>query len=351
MNEQRAAEFTGQVLADTAAAATTVLAALGDRLGLFKDLAANGPATSAQLAARTGLDERYVREWASGLYAAGYLTYDASNHQFALPEEHAPTLAEEPGPSFFGGVQQELMGALQGYHAVLDSFRTGGGLRADHMHPDVAHGTSRFTAQWHQNMLVQQWLPLVPDVEAKLRAGAQLADVGCGAGLAVTTLASAYRRSEYVGYDVSAEVVDQARRNAKERGVDDRVRFEVLDASRGLPEHFDVITTFDVVHDAVDPQGLLRSIRDALRPGGRYLCLDINCSDDRRENVGPIASLLYGFSVLYCMTTSLAEGGEGLGTLGLPESKLRELAGKAGFSSFRRVQMDNPFNALYELGR
>ena len=291
-----------------------------------------------------------VREWASGLYAAGYLTYDASNQRFALPAEHVPTLAEEPGP-FFGGVQQELMGALQGYHAVLDSFRTGGGLRADHMHPDVAHGTSRFTAQWHQNMLVQQWLPLVPDVESKLRTGAQVADVGCGAGLAVTTLASTYPRSSHVGYDVSAEVVEQARRNAKEKGLDDRVRFEVLDASRGLPERFDVVTTFDVLHDAVDPQGLLRSIRDALRPDGRYLCLDINCSDDLGENVGPIASLLYGFSVLYCMTTSLAEGGEGLGTLGLPESKLRELAGRAGFSGFRRVEMDNPFNSLYELSR
>lgn len=351
MDQQRAADFTGQVLADTAATATTVLAALGDRLGLFKDLAANGPATSAQLAARTGLDERYTREWASGLYAAGYLTYDETNQQFTLPEEHAPTLADEPGPAFFGGVHQELLGALQGYHAVLDSFRTGGGLHADRLHADVAHGTSRFTAQWHQNMLVQDWLPLVPDVEAKLRAGARVADVGCGAGLAVTTLAGTYPVSTYVGYDVSAEVVERARRNAKERGVDDRVRFEVLDASQGLPEHFDVVTTFDVVHDAVDPQGLLRSIREALRPDGRYLCLDINCSDSLTENVGPIASLLYGFSVLYCMTTSLAEGGEGLGTLGLPESKLREMAGKAGFSGVRRVEMDNPFNSLYELSR
>ena len=351
MDEQRAADFTGRVLADTAATATTVLAALGDRLGLFKDLAARGPATSAQLAARSGLNERYVREWAAGLYAAGYLTYDESDERFTLPEEHAPTLATEPGPAFFGGVQQELMGALQGYHAVLDSFRTGGGLHADHLHPDVAQGTSRFTAQWHQNMLVQEWLPLVADVEAKLRAGAHVADVGCGAGMAAITLASSYPASTFVGYDVSAEVVEMARGNAKESGVGDRVRFEVLDVSRGLPEHFDVVTTFDVVHDAVDPQGLLRSIRDGLRPDGRYLCLDINCSADPTENVGPIASLLYGFSLLYCMTTSLAEDGEGLGTLGLPEPKLRELAGRAGFSAVTRIEMDNPFNSLYELTR
>jgi SAM-dependent methyltransferase len=134
-------------------------------------------------------------------------------------------------------------------------------------------------------------------------------------------------------------------------GVGDRISFQVLDAAAGLPDDFDVITTFDVVHDAVDPLGLLRSIRDALRPGGRYLCLEINCSDQVTANVGPIATLLYGISVLYCMTTSLAEDGEGLGTLGLPAAVLRDLAAKAGFAQVRHVEMDNPFNSLYELAR
>jgi ribosomal protein L11 methylase PrmA len=296
MDTQRAGEFTGRVLQDTAATVTTMLAALGDRLGLFKDLADGGPATSAHLAARTGLAERYVREWAAGLYAAGYLTYTEHDQRYALPEEHAPTLATEPGPAFFGGVHQELMGALQGYHAVLQAFTTGRGLPAQHLHPDVAEGTSRFTAQWHRNMLVQEWLPLVPDVAAKLRAGAHVADVGCGTGLAVITLATAFPTSRFVGYGVSTDAVDQARRNAKDAGLADMVRFEALDAASGLPEHFDVITTFDVVHDAVDPRGLLRAIREALRPDGRYLCLDINCSADPTQNVGPIAALLYGFA-------------------------------------------------------
>lgn len=125
----------------------------------------------------------------------------------------------------------------------------------------------------------------------------------------------------------------------------------MLDAATGLPESYDVITTFDVVHDAVDPAGLLRSIRDALRPHGRYLCLEINCSDQTSDNVGPIATLLYGISMLYCLTTSLAEGGEGLGTLGLPEPVLASMAAKAGFGTVRRVELDNPFNNLYELTR
>jgi 2-polyprenyl-3-methyl-5-hydroxy-6-metoxy-1,4-benzoquinol methylase len=351
MDENRAAEFTGRVLADTAAAATVVLAALGDRTGLFKELAAGGPGTSGELARRTGLAERYVREWAAGLHAAGYLAYDEAQQRFDLPAEHAPTLATEPGPAFFGGVHQELIGAIQRYDGVVAAFRSGGGVRADELHPDVAAGTSRFTAQWHRNMLVSTWLPLVPAIEEALRAGARVADVGCGTGLALIELARAFPAITGVGYDVSVAAVAAAREAAASAGVADRVSYQVLDVGEGLPESYDVITTFDVVHDAVDPVGLLRSIREALSPGGRYLCLEINCSDRLTENVGPIATLLYGFSMLYCMTTSLAEGGEGLGTLGLPEPVLARLAAKAGFGQVRRISMDNPFNSLYELAR
>jgi len=349
IDQDKASAFTARVLTDTAAAATTVLAALGDRLGLFKDLAANGPATSAELAARTSTDERYAREWLAGMYAAGYLTYDPSDGRFALPTEHQPTLTEEPGPAFFGGVHQELLGALQRYDRIVDAFRTGGGVAPEELHDDVWLGSSRFTAQWHENMLVQQWLPLLPDVAAKLHGGARMADVGCGSGAAIVKLAPTFPTATFVGYDAHGPSIEQARRNAAAAGVTDRAAFTVADVASGLPERFDVITTFDVVHDAVDPLGVLRAIRDALAPDGIYVCLDINCSDRRQDNVGPIASLLYGFSILYCMTTSLANGGEGLGTLGLPEAKLRELAGAAGFSTVRRVEMDNPFNNLYEL--
>lgn len=351
MDDNRAAEFTGRVLSDTASAATIVLAALGDRLGLFKELATGGPATSGELAARTRLSERYLREWLSGMFAAGYLTHDPVQHSYALPAEHTPALATEPGPAFFGGVHQELLGAVQRYHQVATAFRDGRGVAAADLDPDVWAGTSRFTAAWHQNMLVQQWLPLVPETAAKLNTGARIADVGCGTGLALITLAQAFPGVTGTGYDLHPPVIEQARKAAAAAGVADRVSYQVLDAAAGLPESFDVITTFNVVHDAVDPLGLLRSIRDALRPGGRYLCLEINCSPDPAGNTGPIATLLYGFSILYCMTTSLADGGEGLGTLGLPEPALRNLAGKAGFAQVRRVEMDNPFNTLYELAR
>lgn len=346
-DELAVSEFNGRVLGDTSAAATVVMAALGDRLGLFKALASGGPATSAELAARTGCDERYVREWLRGMVAAEYL--EQSGARYRLPAAHAPVLAAEPGPVFFGGIHQELIGALQRYHELVSAFGSGGGINPVDLDEDVWVGTSRFTAQWHENMLVQVWLPLLPDVRAKLEAGARVADVGTGSGHALRTLAKRFPNGTYVGYDENGPVVDRARREAEAAGLGDRVRFEVLDVAGGLPERFDVITTFDVLHDAVDPWALLRAIRDGLAGDGRYVCLDINCADDPDANRGPIATLLYGFSLLYCMTTSLARSGAGLGTMGLPESKLRILAAEVGFSSVRRVEMDNTFNNLYEL--
>src|SRR5215469_9963470 len=245
MDDNRAEQFTGRVLTDTAAAATVVMAALGDRLGLFRQLAQAGPATSGELASRAGLSERYVREWLSGMRAAGYLEFDPAEDRFWLPAEHVPTLASEPGPAFFGGVHQELIGAIQRYDQVADAFRHGGGVRHADLHPDVWLGTSRFTAQWHQNMLVQQWLPLVPQTTARLVSGARVADVGCGTGQALIALARAFPAITAVGYDVHQPSVEQARRAAAAAGLSDRISYKVLDATAGLPDSFDVITTFD----------------------------------------------------------------------------------------------------------
>jgi 2-polyprenyl-3-methyl-5-hydroxy-6-metoxy-1,4-benzoquinol methylase len=189
----------------------------------------------------------------------------------------------------------------------------------------------------------------MPEVRAKLERGALVADVGCGRGRAQIRLAQAFPNSRYIGFDVFQPTIARAAAAAEAAGVADRVTFAHLDGSTGLPEQYDLITTWDVVHDAVDPRGMLRAIRRALKPDGIYVCLDINCSEKLEENAGPLATLFHGFSILYCMTTSLAGGGEGLGTLGLPEPKLRELATEAGFGSVRRVPLENPFNNLYEL--
>ena len=349
LDPARQEAFIGRVLEHTSGTMTTLLAVIGDRLGLFKNLAEYGSATARELAERTALHERYVREWLGGMATAGYVTYDAATGRFTLPPEHVAALAQEGGPFFFGGIYQMLPALTGVLDGVTDAFRQGGGVTQARYNEQMWDGLERFSAGWFQNLLVQQWIPAMPDVQAHLERGADVADVGCGRGRALITLAQAFPRSRYVGYDVFGPTIARASENARAAGVGDRVRFEERDVSKGLPTEVDVVTTFDVVHDAVDPLGLLTSIRRALRPNGIYVCLDINCSDKLEENAGPLGAMFHGFSVLYCMTTSLANGGVGLGTVGFHEPKVRELCGAAGFSSVRKVPLENPFNTLYEV--
>jgi len=340
--------FLGKVLGDTSGMTVTMMASIGDRLGLFKNLA-SGPATSAQLATRTGINERYAREWLAAMASAGYIEYDPASGLFTLPPEHVPVLAQENGPFFFGGVHQMLVGMIKQDQQLLQAFQQGGGVPQSAYDNNLWDGLERFTAGWFENLLVPVWIPAMPEVQASLQRGAYVADVGCGRGRALIKLAQAYPNSHFVGYDNFEPTIAQATERAKQAGVADRVRFQYLDVSAGLPEHYDVITTFDVVHDSVNPRGLLRSIRQALKPDGRYVCLEINSSDKLEENAGPLGAFFYSVSIFYCMTTSLAGHGEGLGTVGLPESKVNELCKEAGFSSVRRVPLENPFNILYEV--
>jgi 2-polyprenyl-3-methyl-5-hydroxy-6-metoxy-1,4-benzoquinol methylase len=185
----------------------------------------------------------------------------------------------------------------------------------------------------------------MPNVQALLEEGAAVCDVGCGRGRALIKLAEAFPRGQFVGLDAYEPAIRGARARAQNAGVQDRVRFEVADAAAGLQGRFDVITTFDVIHDSADPAGILRAIHDALEPTGRYVCVDINCAENPEGNIGP----LYGSSLAYCLPVSLATGGAGLGTLGLTPSRLNELAREAGFSHLRQVPLDDPFNNLYEL--
>src|SRR5579859_3651459 len=349
IDQAKADAFVGKVLADTAALAVTVMSSIGDRLGLFKNLAQQGPATSEELAERTNINERYAREWLGAMASAGYVEYDPASRRFTLPPEHVPVLAQEGGPVFFGGVEEEIVGLAGPVNQLMQAFRSGGGVPMEAYDPSTWEGVTRFTNGWFENLLVPVWLPAMPEVQAKLERGALVADVGCGHGKALIKLAQTFPRSRYVGYDSFAPSIEQARANAEAAGVTDRVRFELRDVSEGLPEQYDIITTFDVVHDAVNPRGLLRAIRNGLKPDGHYVCLEINSSDRLEENIGLLGAFFYSVSVLYCMTSSLAHHGEGLGTVGLPEPKIRELCAEAEFGHVRRVPMENPFNILYEI--
>jgi 2-polyprenyl-3-methyl-5-hydroxy-6-metoxy-1,4-benzoquinol methylase len=348
--EQAAVEaFAERVLGDYAGANAFFMAGIGDRLGLFKELAAGGAATSDELASWTGLQERYVREWLGGMAAAGYLDRDPETGRYALPADHVPVLAEEAGPFFFGSAFFDFSTNFgETYRRLVDAFRDGGGVPQDLYGAEVAESIERFTAPWFEHMLVQQWLPLMPDALAKLEEGAIVCDVGCGRGRALSRLAAAFPRSRFVGYDLYEPAIRAARARMQQAGVADRVRLEVRDAAQGLGERFDVVTTFDVLHDSADPRAIMSSVRSALASDGRYVCLEINCADRPEENVGPLGTVLYGLSLAYCLPVSLAEGGAGLGTLGLPESRLTELASEAGFSKVRRLPIDDPFNSVYE---
>jgi len=344
----RQEKFVGKVVEQMSGTMTTLLGAIGDRLGLFKNLSEQGPATSTELASRTNLSERYLREWLGGMATAGYLNYDGATKRFSLPAEHASVLAQENGPFFVGGMYQMLPAFTGVFDHVLAAFRNGGGVSQSQYSDMMWDGLERFSSTWFENLLLQQWIPAMPDVKAHLERGCDVADVGCGRGRGIIKLAEAFPRSRYIGYDNFGPTVARATENARNAGVSDRVRFEQHDVAKGLPAQFDVITTFDVVHDAANPLQLLQSIRRALRPGGIYVCLDINCSDKLEENANPLGAMFHGVSVFYCMTTSLANNGAGLGTLGFHEAKVHELCDKAGFGSVRRVPLENPFNNLYE---
>jgi 2-polyprenyl-3-methyl-5-hydroxy-6-metoxy-1,4-benzoquinol methylase len=348
LDQAKLEAFMGKVMDDLSGTMTSFFCSIGDRLGLFRDLSEHGPATSAELAARTGINERYASEWLRGLTAAGYLEYEAESGRYVLPPEQAEALAREGGPMFVGGPYEMLPGMARTFDGLIDAFRNGGGISQAAYDQTIWEGMQRFTDTWFENHLLQEWIPAVPHVQEKLEAGTLLADVGCGSGRAVLKLANEFRNSTFVGYDAFEGQLARAVANAKQAGVSDRVRFELLDVADGLPESYDVVTTFDVIHDAADPAGLVRAIRAGTKPDGSYLMLEINCADRHEDNVGPLAAMFYGFSVFYCMTTSLASGGAGLGTCGMPEAKVRELCTEAGFGSVTRLPIENPFNVLYE---
>jgi SAM-dependent methyltransferase len=349
IEQEQVEAFAGRVVGDIAATMSTIFVALGDKLGLFSALASGGPATPAELAERTATDERYVREWLHGLTANGYLDLDRPTGRFSLPAAHSAVLADEGGLWFLGGGYQELAGMLPVLGRIESAFREGGGVPQAAYADDAYDGMARFTRAWFDHRLPGDWLPVLGDLQSRLETGLRWADVGAGAGRAVIRLAELFPASTFVGYDAFEAQVQRARRAAEEAGVGDRVRFEVADASQGLPEKFDVISTFDVVHDAADPAGLVAGIRRSLADDGSYLMLEINCADDPADNVGPVASVMYGFSVLYCMTTSLAQGGKGLGTCGCPPAVVEALGHGAGFGSVRELDIGDPFNRLYEL--
>jgi 2-polyprenyl-3-methyl-5-hydroxy-6-metoxy-1,4-benzoquinol methylase len=332
---------------DLAGAYTVAMCYIGDRLGLFADLARNGAASSQELAARLCLQERYVREWLSALACANYILYDASTGRFHLPAEHVPSLVEAGGPFSLGGWYPLVIAQLGVLNSVIQAFRQGGGVSYTAYSPDLWEGEARISARMYDQLLLQEWFPLLPEVAARLTEGVEVADLGCGQGKGLINLAQAFPASRYTGYDVSELVITQARQAAEAAGVAERVTFVHQPIAGALPAIYDVIMTFNVVHHAAYPVQFLRSIRQSLRPGGIYLCLDLEGVEHLDVSMGQSGVCSYGESVLFCMTTALAGGEEALGSLGLSEVKLRTFCQQAGFGAVRRVPLERPGLHLY----
>ncbi len=344
---QQLEAFLEGVLDDIKGHQAVLMCSLGEHLGLFQALA-DGPASSSELATRASVDDRYVHEWLSGMTAAGYITYDPTNRTFHLTPEQAEVLAGGEGPVALGGLFYETPGMYHVFDAVKHAFRSGGGVPLGAYPVHWWDGMERFTATWFDNFLVQEWIPAADGIDARLRAGAHVADVGCGRGRALVRILENYPQVTAVGYDLSETQLQGARRHADTAGVADRVRFVQRDAAQGLDDTFDVITTFDAAHDLADPNAVFTSIREALKAGGSYLLLDFKVADRLEDNIGRNPTMFYGWSLFYCLTTALAQDGEGLGTCGLPENEVRARCEKAGFSSVEVVPFDNPFNVLYQ---
>jgi len=348
LDQEKLEGFVQRIVLDVGTAMRGGLVYIGDRLGIFAALAQSGPVTASELAGQTGLNERYLREWLGSMTTAEYLEHDSVSDTYLLPPEHALPLADEEFPFFTGGLLQMIVPTVTVAPAVAEAFKTGKGVTQDQYLPDMYEAIERMTAPWYKHQLVQNWIPEMPGVQEKLKDGGSACDVGCGSGRAPITIAKAFPAAEVHGYDVHAGSIERARATAQAEGIADRVTFTVGDGADLPDERFDLVSTFDVVHDSVDPVGLMSAIRGALREDGTYLMLEMNASGDVEENRNPLGRLLYNVSTLYCMTTSLAHGGAGIGAC-MGEEKARELAYAAGFTQFRKLPIDEPFSVLYEL--
>ena len=339
----------GKVAADLGAAMAASVAVLGDRLGLYQALVEAGPCTSAQLAAKTGLNERNLREWLSAQAASGYIDYDASGGRFTLSAEQQAVFADEDSPAFMAGGFDVISAMFLDEPKVAEAFKTGRGLGWHERCPCLFRGTERFFRPGYNTNLVSSWIPALDGVEAKLKSGARVADVGCGHGASTIVMAKAYPNARFTGFDYHGPSIARAREAAQEAGVSDRVTFETASAKEFGGEGYDLIAMFDSLHDMGDPVGAARHIRTRLAPGGAFMLVEPNAADELKDNLeNPFSRMFYSASTMVCTPVSQSqEVGLALGAAAGPR-RLTKVANEAGFTHVRRVA-ETPINMVLEL--
>jgi SAM-dependent methyltransferase len=347
IDQARLEQFVGQAVGEMAAAISGLLVHIGDRLGLYRAMADAGPVTPQALADQTGTASRYVREWLSNQAAGGYVTYRAEDGTFELPAEHAAVLADENSPVFLGGAYEAIASCYSDYARLIGAFRAGTGVGWEQHDERLFSGVRRLFGPSYAAYLTTAWIPVLDGVEAKLRAGASVADVGCGLGASTIIMADAYPRSTFIGYDYHEPSIEAARKSAADAAVNHRVRFETAAAAAFPGTGFDFICLFDCLHDMGDPVGAARHIRDALASDGTLMLVEPFAGDALEENLNPVGRAFYGFSATVCTPASLAQPvGLGLGAQA-GQARLTEVLTEAGFSRVRRAA-ETPFNLILE---
>jgi 2-polyprenyl-3-methyl-5-hydroxy-6-metoxy-1,4-benzoquinol methylase len=347
INPDKLHEFLGKAINDFGAVFNAALVRIGDKLGLYKALASGGPQTPAELAKRTGTSERYVREWLSAQAAGGYVTYTPANGKFHLSEEQAFAMADENSPAFMPGAFQAALAATKAEEQLSERFKTGQGMGWHEHHHELFVGTERFFRPGYAANLVTAWIPALEGVDAKLKNGARVADVGCGLGASTVLMAKSYPKSEFVGFDYHDKSIETAKQRAKDAGVADRIRFEVAKAKDYPGKDYDFVTFFDCLHDMGDPAGASAHVLSMLKKDGTWMIGEPIAGDKLEDNLNPIGRAFYGASTLLCTPASLSqEVGLALGAQA-GEKRLREVVTSGGFSHFRRATQ-TPFNLIFE---
>jgi SAM-dependent methyltransferase len=346
-DEAKLHAFMGKMVGDMGAGLSGALVLIGDKLGLYKALAESGAATPDELARRTGTTERYVREWLAAQAASGYVDYDPATRRFSMSAEQAMALATESSPVYVAGAFELIASAYLDEPKVTEAFRSGQGVGWYEHHECLFRGVERFFRSGYAAFLVQDWLPALDGVTAKLERGAMVADVGCGHGASTILMAKAFPKSVFLGFDYHEPSIRRAREAAAAAGVGANATFEVATA-KGFPgQAYDLVACFDCLHDMGDPKGAAAHIRKALKPDGTLMLVEPFAHDDLEDNLNPVGRMYYAASTLVCTPNSLSqEVGLALGAQA-GEARLREVGRAAGFTHFRRAT-ETPFNLILE---
>ena len=340
-------QFVFRAVDEVGATLNSALVVMGDKLGLYRALAGAGPLTPVELARRTGVAERYVREWLNAQAAGGYVEYDGATGTYTLPPEQAIALADETSPAFLPGFFQVALGSVIDSPRVTEAARSGEGVGWHEHNHDVFDGIERFFRPGYHANVVPSWLPALDGVIEKLERGASVADIGCGHGASTILMAQAFPKSTFFGSDIHEGSIETARKRAEEAGVADRATFEASPAASYSGRDYDLVTTFDALHDMGDPVGAARHVRETIADDGTWMIVEPMAGDRVEDNLNPVGRAYYGFSTLLCTPASLSqEVGLALGAQA-GEARIRDVVTTGGLTRFRRAA-ETPFNLVFE---